>query len=370
MGRNTTLARNIVNYSCKLKKGEKVWIDLKGTVGMPLLKTILKEVHRIGAIPFVQMSHETIEREILLNTTEEQLRLMATMDCVKAKEMDAYIFIKCPENIFELAGVPQEKMDLYKKLYVKPVYYEILLPNTRWVGINYPSPNMAQSASMSSEEFKNHYYKVCNLDYSEMKKALEPLKELMEKTDKVHIVGNGTDISFSIKGMPAVICSGERNIPDGEIYTAPIKSSVNGVISYNAPSIQEGFTYTDIKFKFKDGKIIEATSNNTEKINKILDLDEGSRYIGEFALGVNPYIEEPINNILFDEKIMGSFHLTPGSSYDKAYNGNESVLHWDLICIQTPKYGGGEIYFDDVLIRKDGVFVLPQLQNLNPENLK
>ena len=224
---------------------------------------------------------------------------------------------------------------------------------------------------MSSDEFEDFYFKVCNLDYSKMSKAMDNLVKLMDKTDKVRIVGNGTDLTFSIKGIKSIKCDGKMNIPDGEVFTAPVKNSVNGVLSYNTPSLySDGFTYENIKFEFKNGKIIDASCNDTKRINKILDTDAGSRYIGEFAIGVNPYITEPMKDILFDEKIMGSFHFTPGSCYDEAPNGNNSQIHWDLVCIQTKKYGGGEIYFDDKLIRKDGLFVIDSLKCLNPDKLK
>ena len=159
------------------------------------------------------------------------------------------------------------------------------------------------------------------------------------------------------------------NIPDGEVYTAPVKNSVNGFITYNTPSIQSGVTYENIRLEFVKGKIVNATANDTEKLNKVLDTDEGARYIGEFAIGVNPYITTPMKDTLFDEKIKGSFHFTPGNSYDDAFNSNHSAIHWDLVCIQTPEYGGGEIWFDDCLIRKDGFFVISELEGLNPQNL-
>ena len=203
-----------------------------------------------------------------------------------------------------------------------------------------------------------------------MEKAMEPLTNLLSKTDKVRILGNGTDISFSIKGLPNMKCYGLRNIPDGEVYTAPIKDSVNGIISYNVPSLHQGFTFENIVLEFKNGKIIKATSNDNKKINEVLDTDDGARYIGEFAIGVNPYILHPMNDILFDEKIAGSIHFTPGQAYRAAYNGNDSSIHWDLVLIQRAEYGGGEIWFDDQLIRKDGIFILDELKVLNPENLK
>lgn len=223
---------------------------------------------------------------------------------------------------------------------------------------------------MSTDEFEDFYFKVCNLDYSKMDKAMDNLVSLMNKTDKVKIIGEGTNLEFSIKNIPAIKCAGIMNIPDGEVFTAPVRDSVNGVLSYNTPSLySDGFTYENIKLEFKNGKIVNASSNDNERINKIFDTDEGARYIGEFAIGVNPYITKPMKDTLFDEKIMGSFHFTPGACYDEAPNGNKSTIHWDLVCIQTKEYGGGEMYFDDVLIRKDGVFVIDELKCLNPENL-
>jgi aminopeptidase len=223
---------------------------------------------------------------------------------------------------------------------------------------------------MSTENFEDFYFDVCNLDYSKMSKAMEPLKEYMEKTDLIRIIGPGTDLEFSIKGMPAIKCDGKMNIPDGELFTAPLKESVNGKITYNTPAVYQGYTYESIFLEFKNGKIINAKANNTEKINKILDTDEGSRYIGEFSFGFNPYIQKPMKDTLFDEKIDGSFHFTPGSAYDECDNGNKSAVHWDLVCIQRLEYGGGEIYFDGKLVRKDGRFIPPALHVLNPENLK
>ncbi|MBQ3574647.1 MAG: aminopeptidase, partial [Clostridia bacterium] len=262
------------------------------------------------------------------------------------------------------------KMDIYSRIYGEPVHGEIRVPKTRWCVLRFPTPGMAQAASMSQEGFENFFFDVCTMDYSRMDRAMDALKKLMESTDKVRITGPGTDLTFSIKGMPAIKCAGEANIPDGEIYSAPIKDSVNGVLSYNTPSMMDGFTFENVKLTFRDGKIIEATANDTERINQIFDMDEGARYVGEFAIGVNPYITKPMKNTLFDEKIMGSFHFTPGAAYDDCFNGNRSALHWDLVCIQTQEYGGGEMYFDDVLIRKDGRFVVPELECLNPENLK
>jgi aminopeptidase len=286
------------------------------------------------------------------------------------KEMDAYIAIRAGENASELSDVPPEKMKLYQELWYKPVHSEIRVNETKWVVLRWPNHAMAQLANTSTEAFEDFYFDVCTLDYARMDRNMEPLKARMERTDKVRIVGPGTDLEFSIRGIPAVKCAGKLNIPDGEIYTAPVRDSINGVITYNTPSVYQGFTYENIRFEFKNGKIVNATANDTERINKLLDTDEGARYIGEFALGFNPYILHPMKDTLFDEKISGSLHFTPGRAYKDADNGNRSAIHWDLVLIQRPEYGGGEIYFDGELIRKDGLFVTEDLQGLNPENLK
>jgi aminopeptidase len=219
---------------------------------------------------------------------------------------------------------------------------------------------------MEPDEFYNFAMSCMTVDYDKMEKDLIPLKELMEKTDKVRIVGPNTDLTFSIKGLPAIPCCGKANIPDGELYTAPVKNSVNGIITYNTKSPYNGYVFNNISLEFKDGKIINATaSDNNDKLKEIFDTDEGARYVGEFSLGFNPMIKDPMGDILYDEKIMGSLHFTPGTCYKDCNNGNVSSIHWDLVLIQRPEYGGGEIYFDDVLIRKDGLFVLDNLKQLN-----
>ncbi len=361
------LAYGLVNYSIRLNKNENVLIHLSGEDSYELGKEIVKEVYKKGANPFVKIENEKIKKEILAGATEEMLTLKRKLELEEMKAMDAYIGIRASNNISSLSSISSEKMELYEK-YSDDVLNE-RVDNTKWVILRYPNDSMAQLAGMDTEEFEEFYFNVCNLDYSKMDKAMENLKVLMERTDKVHIIGPGTDLQFSIKGMGGIKCAGEFNIPDGEVYSAPIKDSVNGKISYNALSEYRNFTFTDIVLEFENGKIIKATANNTQKINEIFDTDEGARYIGEFAIGVNPYITKPMNDILFDEKIAGSFHFTPGRAYTDMFNGNVSAIHWDLVCIQTPEYGGGEIYFDDILIRKDGRFVLPELECLNPENL-
>jgi len=363
-----TLAHNLINFSCRVQPGENVLIEGIGEV-TELVKELIKEAYAAGGVPFVWLNRPDVTRELALGATVEQQQARAEVDMALMRKMQAYIGVRGSANTAEMADVPGDKLEILSKHYSRPVN-DIRVPHTKWVVLRYPTPNMAQLAAMSTAAFEEHYFNVCNLDYSKMDKAMDPLKALMERTDRVRIKGPGTDLSFSIKGLPAIKCAGHMNIPDGEIYTAPVKDSIEGVITYNTPSVHEGFTYENVRLTFEKGRIVKAEANDTERINKVFDRDEGARGVGEFALGVNPYITFPMKDILFDEKIAGSFHFTPGSCYDECSNGNKSSLHWDLVCIQTPEYGGGEIYFDGVLIRRDGRFTLPELACLNPENLK
>ena len=371
MNNDVILAKNLVNYSCKIQKGEKVLIEFSPSA-INLVKEIVREVYSKNAYPFLHMEDSSLKRALLMGTNKEHAELCAKYMQPIFEDMDAYIGISSGDNIYETSDVPSAQMQTYSLYYKKPIHYDIRVEKTKWVILKYPTGAFAQLANMSNEEFNKFYYNVCNLDYQKMNDAMTPLKELMEKTDKVHIVAPNTDLTFSIKGINAIKCAGEMNIPDGEVYTAPVKNSVNGKITYNVPTVYNGKRFDNVCLEFKDGKIINATCANggNLSLNKIFDTDEGARYVGEFSFGLNPYILEPMLDILFDEKICGSIHFTPGGSYADAYNGNDSAVHWDMVLNQRKEYGGGEIWFDDVLIRRDGVFVLDELKGLNPENLK
>jgi len=366
--RITTLAKNLVDYSCKLKKGQKIIIE--GSVGArDLIIEIVKYVREKEAYPFVRLGDERISREVLMGVTDTYSKLSCKYALPMFEEADAYIGIGVANNVFETSDVPQEKKNIHTKHYVKPIHIDIRSKNHNWVILRYPNPSMAQLAQTSLAAFEDFFFDVCNLDYGKMHKAMLPLKDLIEKTDKVRIVAPGTDLSFSIKGQKTKICSGECNIPDGEIYTSPIRDSINGTIKFNIPSLHKGLVHLDITLEFKDGKVVKSSSSNAKALENEINLDEGSSHIGEFAFGVNPFITKPMFDTLFDEKMSHSIHLALGSSYDDASNGNKSQLHWDIIQSHHADYGGGYIYFDDVLIRKDGRFVVEPLLGLNPENL-
>ena len=249
-----TLAKNLVNYSCRVEKGEKVMINCNGTSAFPLVKALIREIYNVGAYPFVEIKSNVIQRELLMGCSKEMFNEIKEIDNARMAMFDAYIGIGCNDNTSELADVPGEKQAIWSKEYDNAILETRL--KTKWVVLRYPNNSLAQSAGTSLDAFEDFYFKVCNLDYGKMSKAMDNLVELMNKTDKVRIVGNGTDISFSIKDIPAIKCAGEMNIPDGEVYTAPVKESVNGVISYNTPTEYQGVTYTDVKLRFENGKIV------------------------------------------------------------------------------------------------------------------
>jgi aminopeptidase len=366
--RATALAKAIVEYSCEVGEGDRILIELFGNT-MDLGRELIAAAYAAGGVPFYHLRDQTLQRAWLSGATKEQVQVVADLDRALMEQVQCYVAVRGTDNVSELADVPTDKMALYDSLYGTPVHLQARVKGTRWCVLRYPNASMAQLAGMSTEAFEDFYYAVCTVDYARMAEAMEPLKALMEATDRVRIVGPNTDLRFSIKGISAVPCAGKANIPDGEVYTAPVRESVEGVVSFNAPSPYRGFVFTGVQLQFEGGRIVRAMANDNERITRIFDTDEGARYVGEFSLGVNPFVKHPMGDILFDEKIDGSFHFTPGNCYDEAYNGNHSAIHWDLVCIQRPEYGGGEIWFDDRLIRKDGRFVVPELECLNPERL-
>ena len=357
------LARQLVQYSTKVKRGNRVWIDCFDVPqAVPL--ALIRAVVEAKGIPVVKLHDTVVTRELMKHATEGQYDLLAKNNLDLMKEMDCYIAVRGSHNISETSDVPADKMKMVMSK-LRPMQNE-RVNNTRWCVLRWPTSSMAQQAGMSTEAFEDFYFRVCLLDYAGLLPAMNVLKKLMDKAKEVHITGPGTDLKFSLKGLKAIACGGGHNIPDGECFSAPVKDSVEGVVSYNAPTIYQGIAFDNVKLEFQKGKIVKATANNTAAINKILDSDEGARYIGEFAIGFNREIREPMRDILFDEKIAGSFHFTPGQAYEGvADNGNRSQVHWDLVCIQRPDYGGGEIRFDGKLIRKNGKFVVPELKALN-----
>jgi len=365
--RYTKLAKLLVSYSTRVKKGEHVLLDMM-EVPDEMSVELMRAVRAAGGIPLIDLRHARVTREIQRDTNPAHATLIRDIDLARMKKIQVYIAIRGSSNVSENADVPSDRASLFARV-TRPVQDQ-RVNKTRWVVLRWPTPSMAQGAGMSTEAFENLYFDVCTMDYRKMAKAMIPLWKRMKRADRVHLKSPGTDLTFSIEGIGAKMCEGLLNIPDGEVFSCPVKDSVNGVIQYNTPTIYAGTKFENVRLEFKDGKIIKATSNNTKRLNEILNTDAGARYVGEFSLGFNPYILNPMCDILFDEKIAGSLHFTPGQAYELCDNGNRSAVHWDMVLIQRKEWGGGEIWFDGELIRKDGIFLPNDLKPLNPEKLK
>lgn len=365
-----TLASLLINHSTRLQAGDHVLIE-SFDIPREMIIALVRAARAVGGHPHVATRDSRIMRELTASSDKDGLTLWADCDTYRMSQMDAYIGLRGSANASELAGIADSQQKLYSRTYAAPVHFDRRVNHTRWCVLRWPSPSMAQLAGLDTETFEDFYFRVCTLDYGAMATAAAALVQRMTATNRVRICGPGdTDLHFSIAGIPVIPCCGEYNIPDGECFTAPIRNSVNGCIAYNTPSIYHGESFENVRLEFVDGRITAAHADRgTDKLEKILNTDEGARYIGEFAIGFNPHIREPMKDILFDEKIAGSLHFTPGRAYEEADNGNRSDVHWDLVLIQRPEYGGGEIYFDDELIRRDGLFVPTDLTGLNPDKI-
>jgi aminopeptidase len=361
------LANLLVQYSTKLQKGDRVLLDVTD-VPDEFSVELLRAARAVGAVPLLETRHARTNRELLLGTNEEHAALVREIELARMRKVQAYIAIRGSSNANENTDVPSDRMALYSRITRPVLNYRV--NKTRWCVLRWPTPSMAQAAGMSTEAFEDLYFNVCTMDYGKMARAMAPLQKRMARADRVHVKGPGTDLRFSIKGIGAKMCQGDRNIPDGEVFSCPVRNSINGTIQFNTPTLYSGTRFENVCLEFKDGKVVNAVSDNAKRLNEILDTDPGARYTGEFSLGFNPYILNPMCDILFDEKIAGSLHLTPGQAYEECDNGNRSAVHWDMVLIQRPEWGGGEIWFDDELIRKDGMFLPKDLKPLNPANLK
>ncbi|MBM3822707.1 MAG: aminopeptidase [Verrucomicrobia bacterium] len=365
--RYRVLADLLTRYSVELTPEDRILLDLSD-VPDEFAVELVRSVRALGAIPLVEIRRPRVTRELLLGMEPPQAALLRDLEMGRMKRMQAYLAVRGSANASESADVPADKMSLYSRT-LRPVM-DYRINKTRWCVLRWPTPSMAQAAGMSTETFEDFYFRVCTLNYRKMARASEPLSERMARADRVELKGPGTDLRFSILGIGAQSCVGLRNIPDGEVFSCPVKDSVEGTITFNTPTIYSGSRFEKVRLVFKKGKIVEASSSDTKKLNEILDTDAGARYIGEFSLGFNPHILTPMCDILFDEKIAGSLHFTPGQAYEVCDNGNRSAVHWDMVLIQRPEWGGGEVWFDGELIRKDGLFVPKDLRALNPERLR
>lgn len=357
------LAQKLLRFSVNLQPGENILIQLSGLNGIGLVRALAQEARAIGAHPFFNIQDTETQRILLEAGDATYWERQANVDGLPLmKQMHAFIGIRASLNIYESADVTKAANKAYAEKYLHPVHFEQRVKQTKWCILRYPSEAFAMNAKMPTSRFTEYFYDACLLDYSQLKEAMLPLEEMLRAGKEIHMKGEGTDIRFSIEGQNWVPCYGTHNIPDGELFSAPLLHSVNGHIRY-APSVYQGKPFEFVELHVKDGVVVDFDSSNNAALRDILDTDEGARRFGEFSFGTNPVIESPMYDILFDEKIYGSNHLTLGQDYDEAANGNKSAIHWDLVCI------GADVYLDGVLIRNGREFVHPKLVGLNPSAL-
>lgn len=360
------LANILIHHSIKIEPGEVVLIE---SIDAPqeMVIALIQAIRDAGAIPIVELKETRIQREIILAADDIGIKEIASCEAYRMQRVHGYIGLRGSRNISGMAGVTPRALSRYADLWLTPVHN--IRMEKKWVVLQWPMPETAQQVQMSTEAFEDFFFGACLVDYAYMEQAVAPLIALMDATSEIHIRDeNGTDLRFSITDMPVIPCTGERNMPDGECFTAPIRDSVNGTIHFNTTASYGGVMFNDIRVRFKNGKIVEASADDTTTLNKILDTDDGARYVGEFSIAFNPFIQLPVGNIHYDEKIARSFHIAIGMAYAESDNNVRSEIRWSLIMLQNPEYGGGEIYCDGALMRKDGNFVHPALEALNPWN--
>ncbi len=356
------LANQLLNHSVELKSGENIMLQLIGLNGIGIIRALAEKIRDIGAHPFIKIEDPETNRLLLEAGDEFFWENQANVDQLPLmKQMDAFVGIRAAENIYENSRVSKLANSAYSKHFLNPVHFKQRVEHTRWVVLRYPSPAFAMNAKMPTSRFTNFYYNACLLDYNKLEEAMKPLEDILRRTNIIHLKGEGTNITFSVKGQNWIPCFGKRNIPDGELFSSPLIDSVNGYITYTA-TVYQGKPFEFVKLTVKDGVVTEFDSSNNTALEEILATDEGSRRFGEFSFGLNPIIEKPMYDILFDEKIYGSNHLTLGKDYEIAANGNNSNIHWDLVCI------GPDVYLDGLLVRKGRLFITDELKVLNPEN--
>ena len=354
------LADILVNYSNEIKADEQVLIILYGAEGMPLALEIYKKCVQNGAHPRFELRENVFSRVFMENANKKQLNFLPKWQLDAAEATDAMFQIICDRNNMELAHIDQKLM-IERRKATKPL--SDILHKKRWVLFEYPTNLGANNAGKSLEAWEDFVFNACLVDWEEISREQDVLKKIMEETDEVHLVADGTDLKVNIAGIPAIKCCGKQNMPDGEVFTAPQKNGVNGFITFNTPSMYMNKSFNWIKLWFENGKVVKTDSDNKKDLDEILNTDEGAKYVGEFSFGTNKNIQNPAKSILFDEKIGGSNHMALGKCYEEAPNGNDSAIHWDMII--RHKEAKGKVYMDGELFQENGVWVHPDMQKFN-----
>lgn len=353
-------AEVLVEHSTDIQEGDYVYLIAESLQSLPLFEEVRRQIIKKGAYPHEhllydsQVGSEGMDYDWMKNSSEKQLQHVSTAKKKEMEEMDAYIRIGGPDNTQELSGIEAGKISKRQEA-TKQIFYE--RDGKRWVTTRWPTNGLAQSSEMSTQELRDYIFEaVTEVDYSEIRERNRKLKQKLDGASEVRIAADGTDLKMSIEGRTGVNCYGKRNLPDGEVFYAPEKESVEGEISFEFPGVEGGNRARDIWLKFENGKVVESSAGSNEVfLEKMLETDNGSRYIGELGVGTNPRMDRFVGNALLDEKIHGTVHIALGRAYSRSMpegkKGNNSGIHWDLV---EDIRSGGKLLADGEPIQKYG----------------
>lgn len=348
------IAKILVEHSARVKKGDYVQIN----AGMPAKELILevyKQIIQKGAYPVLKTDFEGLSYLYYKYASKEQLMNFPQLAFNEMKKTDAVIYISAPENRYELATIPPEPLTIRSKV-TRKISDERL--KKKWVIFDYPVQDFAKEAQMTLAEYRKFVFNACMQDWKKLEGFMNKVKKAVDKGSRVRIKTPDTDLTFGIKGRLGAIGNGTHNMPDGEVWTAPVEDT-EGYINFTYPYERMGRMIKGIKLEFKKGKVAKASSKtNFDVLDAMLKTDKGARILGELGIGCNFNIQKFTNNLLFDEKIGGTIHLALGHAYTECNGINKSAIHADIVKDLRPKYGGGEVWIDDKLLIKDGKFML------------
>ncbi len=361
-------AKTLVNYCLEVRPGESVQINAT-PAAEPLIAEVYREVLRAGGHPVPALRLTPLMETLMREGNDDQLEWINPVDRVVAEQVDCFLHISSETNTRQLASVDPARQAVFGRAQRELFHLRqnrAAGHEARWCLTLYPTEAYAQDADMSLSDFEEFVYEACFLNsvdpaarWKELGERQQFYVDWLRDKQNVHIIGPDTNLRLSIAGRVFRNSDGKRNFPSGEFFTGPIEDSAQGHIRYTIPSNVNGRSVQDILLRFEEGRVVEATAAQGQVfLDQMLEMDEGARYLGEFAFGNNFGIQRPTRNILFDEKIGGTVHLALGNSYPETGGKNVSALHWDMICDLRPEAGGGEVYVDDILVLKDGKLVL------------
>ncbi len=347
------LASILVNYSTRTCKGEKVLITMMEEDTFPLTRAVYAEVVKAGALPQVEFQSVLLERELMLKGSHEQLDWVPELNAYGMEWADVYIGLRGARNPFEFSGIGADRLGAHKKAMGKISAMRNEL--TRWVLVRVPNESFAQQAEMSHDEMMSFFFGATLKDWEKEAEWYRAVQKPFQEARKVRILGKGTDLTFSTEGRTYEVADGHLNMPDGEVFTAPVDDSAEGVISFEFPGVYFGARVPGIRLEFAHGQVTNATADaNQELLDQLIGMDAGANRIGEFGIGVNSGIDRFCYDILYDEKIGGTIHIALGRAYAECGGVNQSALHWDIIKDLRQE---GEIHLDGRKIFEKGRFL-------------